>query len=69
MAHKYDAVTYWNDRGGFFGAKSKEVRKWMLDSKNYELEHFSFNRSAGARLNQFYRSPDNFIGPHEYFSY
>lgn len=39
MAHKYDAVTYWNDRSGFFGAKSKEVRKWMLDSKNYELEH------------------------------
>ncbi|ELF6209485.1 RHS domain-containing protein [Pseudomonas putida] len=69
MAHKYDAVTYWNDRGGFFGAKSKEVRKWMLDPKNYELEHYSYNRSAGAKLNQFYRSPDNIVGPHESFQY
>lgn len=50
MAHKQDAVTYWNSRGGFFGAKSREVRKWMLDPKNYELEHYSHNRSAGAKL-------------------
>ncbi|TCP79941.1 RHS repeat-associated protein [Pseudomonas putida] len=69
MAHKYDAVTYWNDRGGFFGAKCKEVRKWMLDPKNYELEHYSYNRSAGAKLNQFYRSPDNIVGTHESFQY
>ncbi|MDZ5741370.1 hypothetical protein [Pseudomonas asiatica] len=50
-------------------ALNREVRKWMLDPKNYELAHFSYNRSAGARLNQLYRSPDNIIGPHEKLSY
>ncbi|WP_240522269.1 HNH/ENDO VII family nuclease [Bacillus thuringiensis] len=39
------------------GAKSKEVRKWMLDSVNYELDHFSLNRSAGAKLGERYLPP------------
>ncbi|WP_242174786.1 MULTISPECIES: GH-E family nuclease [unclassified Pseudomonas] len=57
MAHKTDAVTWWNTSGRHLGAKSKEVRKWMLDSKNYELDHFSINRSAGAKLGQTYKPP------------
>ena len=57
MAHKTDAVTWWNTSGRHLGAKSKEVREWMLDSKNYELDHFSINRSAGAKLGQTYKPP------------
>ncbi len=43
--------------GRHYGAKSKEVRKWMLDSVNYELDHFSLNRSAGAKLGERYLPP------------
>ncbi|MCG8337750.1 MAG: HNH/ENDO VII family nuclease, partial [Proteobacteria bacterium] len=57
MSHKVDAVTWWNDIGRFFGPKSKEVRAWMLDSSNYYLEHFSYNRSQGARLGINYQDP------------
>jgi hypothetical protein len=52
MAHKTDAVTWWNNTGRAYGAKSPEVRAWMLDSNNYELEHYSINRSEGATLGQ-----------------
>lgn len=52
MAHKTDAVTWWNDTGRQFGAKAPEVRTWMLDSKNYYLELNSINRSQGAILGQ-----------------
>ena len=65
MAHKHDAVEYWNRRGGFFGAKSAEVRAWMLDPDNYVLDHFSLNRSAGALLPLNYKNPLHFIGPSE----
>lgn len=57
MAHKTDAVTYWNQTGRYTGARSAAVRTWMRDPKNYELEHYSFNRSAGARLGQTYQPP------------
>jgi len=57
MAHKTDAVSWWNKTGRFFGAKSKEVRKWMLDSDNYELELFKDNRSKGALLKEKYLPP------------
>lgn len=50
MGHLTDAVTWWNKKGRKLGAKSKEVRKWMLDSKNYELEYFRYNRSKGSIL-------------------
>lgn len=59
MAHKTDAVSWWNKTGHKHGAKSKEVRKWMLDSKNYELDHFSINRSQGAKLGETYKPPLN----------
>jgi hypothetical protein len=52
MGHVHDAVVYWNATGRKHGAKSAVVRKWMLDSKNYRLEHFSLNRSKGAILGQ-----------------
>jgi hypothetical protein len=52
MAHKVDAVTWWNETGRQYGARTPEVRKWMLDSNNYTLEHFSKNRSLGAVLGQ-----------------
>lgn len=57
MAHKTDAVTWWNNTGRYYGAKSKEVREWMLDSKNYYLEHYSINRSQGAKLTERYLPP------------
>jgi hypothetical protein len=52
MSHKIDAVTWWNKVGRSYGAKSPEVRAWMLDSNNYELRHYSINRSEGAKLGQ-----------------
>ncbi|EPQ8461400.1 RHS repeat-associated core domain-containing protein, partial [Escherichia coli] len=57
MSHKTDAVTWWNNTGRFLGPKSKPVRDWMLDSKNYYLDHYSLNRSAGAKLGQVYLPP------------
>ena len=57
MSHKVDAVTWWNREGRRFGAKSKEVRQWMLDSENYTLDHYSINRSHGARLRETYQPP------------
>ena len=50
MAHKTNAVTWWNTEGKYYGAKSSEVRQWMLSAENYELEHYSINRSEGALL-------------------
>ncbi|PET03959.1 hypothetical protein CN387_10175 [Bacillus cereus] len=52
-----NAALWWNSIGRHYGAKSKEVRKWMLDSVNYELDHFSLNRSAGAKLGERYLPP------------
>lgn len=50
MAHKVDAVKWWNDGGRLFGAKSAEARAMMLNPDNYVLDHYSLNRSAGAIL-------------------
>lgn len=58
MAHKpQDAVRWWNEIGRKFGPRSPEVRKWMLDSKNYTFQHFSTNRSLGAKLKSQYQAP------------
>lgn len=56
MSHTTDAVTWWNQTGRHQGERSEEVRKWMLDSNNYVLDHNSINRSAGAKLRQVYLS-------------
>ncbi|WP_256966776.1 RHS repeat-associated core domain-containing protein, partial [Yersinia entomophaga] len=69
MAHLTDAVKYWNQKGGYYGPKSKEVRAFMRDSKNYELEYFGHNRSQGAKLPDRYRDPSDFIGPAEMSQY
>lgn len=34
MAHLADSVTYWNQKGGYYGMKSQEVRAFMRDSNN-----------------------------------
>jgi len=58
MSHSTtDAVSWWNKTGRQYGAKSPKVRKWMLDSKNYTLDHYSINRSAGAKLTETYLPP------------
>lgn len=57
MAHRTDAVSWWNQTGRMYGAKSKEVREWMLDADNYVLEHRSINRSQGAKLKDRYLPP------------
>ncbi|MCV6628790.1 MAG: GH-E family nuclease [Flavobacteriaceae bacterium] len=57
MAHKVDAILWWNAKGRYFGAKSAEVRQFMLNSDNYYLELFSINRSQGARIGQKYLPP------------
>lgn len=50
MSHKTGVITWWNSTGRSFGAKSPEVRSWMLDQKNYVLDYYSINRSQGALL-------------------
>lgn len=50
MGHLRDAVEYWNSEGRFHGSKSPEVRKWMLNPNNYELQPQNINRSEGGRL-------------------
>ena len=57
MSHKIDAVKWWNSTGRQYGARSAEVRKWMKDSRNYYLEHYSINRSQGAKLGIKYLPP------------
>jgi hypothetical protein len=57
MSHKTDAVKWWNEEGRKYGPKSAEVRKWMLDPDNYELDHFSINRSKGGALPDRYQAP------------
>ena len=59
MAHITDAVSWWNQFGRYLGPKAPEVRKWMLGSANYRLDYFSYNRSAGAKLNEVYLPPAN----------
>ena len=54
MSHIGDAVTWWNEKGRQYGAKAPEVREFMLNSDNYYLEHYSVNRSQGARLKEVY---------------
>jgi hypothetical protein len=57
MSHMLDAVLWWNAVGRQFGPRAPEVRKFMLDPKNYTLLPSSVNRSAGARLGERYLPP------------
>jgi len=51
-------VAWWNSIGRYTGAKSSEVRSFMLDPKNYYLEHYSINRSQGATIKEIYLPPE-----------
>jgi hypothetical protein len=57
MCHIEDAVKWWNREGRQFGARSQEVRKWMLDSENYVLDYFRINRSLGGKITETYLLP------------
>lgn len=57
MAHKKDAVKWWNETGKNYGPKSSEVRKWMRDPDNYVLQPRSVNRSEGAKIGETYGPP------------
>lgn len=60
-----DAVDFWNEGdpenlippGRELGPKHPEVRKWMLKSENYELQHYSYNRSMEASSGKNYKPP------------
>jgi RHS repeat-associated protein len=54
MAHRIDAVSWWNSEGIKFGPKSPEVRAFMLNPDHYELQPLSINRSKGALLKEVY---------------
>ena len=57
LEHKEGAVTWWNLTDRQYGARVRVVRVWMLESKNYVLEHRSISRSLGARLRERYLPP------------
>lgn len=48
MGHSpIDAVTYWNNVGRYHGPRSDEVRDWMRDPDNYELQPSHINQADG----------------------
>jgi RHS repeat-associated protein len=57
MGHREDAVKWWNKEGYKYGARAKQVRKFMLNSKKYRFEWGPLNSSNGASLQVFYRMP------------
>jgi hypothetical protein len=59
MAHKVPAVSWWNETGIHHGAKSPEVRRFMLDPNNYELRHMGPNRSEGGKMKEIYKIPES----------
>ena len=50
-------LSWWNKVGRKYGAKSKEVREFMLDPDNYYLEYYKINRSQGGKLKETYLPP------------
>ncbi|MCG9781937.1 hemagglutinin repeat-containing protein [Vibrio brasiliensis] len=57
MGHIESAVDYWNEKGRYFGPKSKEVREFMKDPENYILEPSKINRCNGAKCGKTYAPP------------
>lgn len=43
-----DAVAYWNNVGRFYGPRSPEVRDWMTDPDNYEIQPRVLNQGDGS---------------------
>lgn len=58
MSHRKDAVKAWNEGLYKTGPKSSEVRQFMTDPRNYELDSNAINRSKGAKLGEVYRPPE-----------
>lgn len=52
MSHTHDCVRMWNEVGRPAGwePRGPEARAFMNDPSNYYLEHYSYNRSDGAKL-------------------
>lgn len=57
MSHLQDAVRYWNREGYKHGPKAPDVRDFMLDPKNYELEPSATNRARGGQTTERYKDP------------
>ena len=59
MGHVEAAVTRWNREGINWGPKHPQLREFMLDPDNYELQHWQVNQKAGRELGrtQRYRAP------------
>ncbi len=55
--HPIDAVDYWNQTGRYSGAKSQEVRDWMLNSDNYQFEWGPLNSARGGATKSRYLPP------------
>ncbi|WP_170973492.1 PAAR-like domain-containing protein [Rhizobium sp. FKY42] len=55
--HPMDAVDYWNSTGRYHGAKSAEVRAWMLNSDNYRFEWGPLNSARGGASSSRYLPP------------
>lgn len=55
--HPVNAVDYWNNVGLNHGAKSPEVREWMLNSKNYRFEHDPLISARGGATQSRYKFP------------
>ena len=56
MSHIKAAVSWWNEEGRNYGAKSTEVRNFMKDPSNYEIEYGPINQSQGPH-NETYLPP------------
>jgi hypothetical protein len=57
LTHVKDAVKWWNETGRFTGAKSPQVREFMMNPGNYILDKPGLNRSAGSRIKEGYLPP------------
>ncbi|MBL8561901.1 MAG: DUF4150 domain-containing protein [Gemmobacter sp.] len=55
--HPVDAVDWWNSTGRQYGARSPEVRQWMLDSNNYRFEYGPLNSARGGATTSTYLDP------------
>ncbi|MBS1663830.1 MAG: hypothetical protein JST68_22485 [Bacteroidetes bacterium] len=53
LGHIVDAATWWNAHGRFTGAQSPQVKQFMEDPANYELEEPTQNRKRGTQVENY----------------
>jgi hypothetical protein len=59
LAHRVDAMKWWNEEGKYWGPKHQKVKDFMNDPNNYTLDQVGPQRSAGAKLKDIgYDPPD-----------